>query len=658
MKRLALLISFVAMLVGANAQTLTEQQRLYYTCKVWGFVKYYHSNVSTCHVNWDSVLLHVLPDIESAASNDIFYDELDTMLAAAGPMAIATYPLPDTLPLELKRNRDWTWIDASGFRSDIQIQLDTIRNNFRPGNNCYVQLNSGISSNPSVLLFPNDNPELSINLFSTLPDSNHRLFLLFDYWNIVRYFYPYNYVCDSSWDSVFCKYSLQLFNASSLPEFYAVFAQITHNLNDIHVYYFSQAFYSEINANGIYSPYLMLENVDSQYVVSKSGISGINVGDIIVSKDGLSAKQWEDSLGKYYAYGNEAALHYLIAKNMLHSRNYLLEHENLILKDSTGATYSISIPIPSNTSYFYDSFYDFHYPCDSLDTILWTVFPCNIGYINMGLLLQSEVDSVYSQLQNAQAIIFDLRNYPHETAYQISQKLFTRDTDFVNFLQPDVTYPGTFYWLMDTLYIIPNGTNPSPYLGKVIVLVNEITESEAEFTAQMLRSVPGSIIIGSQTAGVDGAITEWDFTQDVQVGFTSAGAFYSNGDSTQRIGIVPDTVVRPTIEGIRQHKDEVLETALAIGCRTAVPQVQKPAPTVSVYPNPTHESIQVTITQSQGQASAQITDMAGRYLTGAQMTPSGANNIATINMAQFPTGIYLLTVFDGVNRITRKITKD
>ena len=637
------------MLVGANAQTLTEQQRLYYTCKVWGFVKYYHSNVSTCHVNWDSVLLHVLPGIESAASNDIFYDELDTMLAAAGPMAIATYPLPDTLPLELKRNRDWTWIDGSGFRSDIQIQLDTIRNNFRPHAECVVKLNDYTTSYIGYLEFPGDNPTVNINTSTIFPSDSQRLLVFFDLWNIVKYFNPYNYICDTSWDSVLYNKSMEILSATSSNEFKLILAKSLHFLNDEHVFYTSIDLF--MNLPGAFSPYIVSSYIDSQYIVTKTGVSGVNVGDIIISSDGMTPTMWEDSLQAYYCYGNNTIFHYDIANNMLNKSTYLLNHDRIILKDSLGIYDTLSVPIePYDPSFFGTA----HYPCDSLDSITWTIFPCDIGYINMALLQSNQVDSVYTNLKDKPAIIFDLRNYPNGTGYELSSLLFSNSIGFASFLLPDVTYPGTYSWYLDSV----TGNTINPYNGRVIILVDGNTESQAEFTAMMLRALPHSIVVGSQTAGADGNVTYWNLTQDIQIGFTSLGVYYPNGDSTQRIGIVPDTVVKPTIEGIRQHRDEVLEAALAIGCRTAVPQVQKPAPSVSVYPNPTHEFIQVTITQSQGLASAQITDMAGRYLTGAQMTPSGANNIATINMAQFPTGIYLLTVFDNVNKITRKITKD
>jgi C-terminal processing protease CtpA/Prc len=42
------------------------------------------------------------------------------------------------------------------------------------------------------------------------------------------------------------------------------------------------------------------------------------------------------------------------------------------------------------------------------------------------------------------------------------------------------------------------------------------------------------------------------------------GVYYPDGKETQRIGIVPDIVVKPTIKGISEGRDEPLEKALEI----------------------------------------------------------------------------------------------
>ena len=57
------------------------------------------------------------------------------------------------------------------------------------------------------------------------------------------------------------------------------------------------------------------------------------------------------------------------------------------------------------------------------------------------------------------------------------------------------------------------------------------------------------------------------------------GVFYPDKRPTQRVGIVPDIEVRPTIAGIRAGRDEVLEEALRqiLGRQMPADQIEKMA---------------------------------------------------------------------------------
>jgi len=129
---------------------------------------------------------------------------------------------------------------------------------------------------------------------------------------------------------------------------------------------------------------------------------------------------------------------------------------------------------------------------------------------------------------------------------------------------PETFYPGTYSWYYDYLGY-PGNSNY--YQGKVIILCNQGTQSQAEYSSMIMKAMPNSVVIGSQTAGADGNVSYFHLSEDIQTGFTALGVYYPNGDSTQRIGIVPDSVVYPTSSGIRQGRDEVLEKALLVaGC--------------------------------------------------------------------------------------------
>lgn len=109
--------------------------------------------------------------------------------------------------------------------------------------------------------------------------------------------------------------------------------------------------------------------------------------------------------------------------------------------------------------------------------------------------------------------------------------------------------------------IEPDGNN---YQGKLAVLVNENTQSSAEYTSMAFKATPNCVIIGSTTAGADGNVSRILLPGGLSTMISGIGIYYPNKVNTQRAGIVPDVVVNPTIEGIKKGKDEVLEKALEI----------------------------------------------------------------------------------------------
>ena len=79
-----------------------------------------------------------------------------------------------------------------------------------------------------------------------------------------------------------------------------------------------------------------------------------------------------------------------------------------------------------------------------------------------------------------------------------------------------------------------------------------------------LRTAPDAIVVGSQTSGADGNVSQIDLPGGIRTFYSGLGVFYPDGTPTQRIGIVPDIVVTPTISGIQNAVDEVLQRAVAL----------------------------------------------------------------------------------------------
>ena len=94
------------------------------------------------------------------------------------------------------------------------------------------------------------------------------------------------------------------------------------------------------------------------------------------------------------------------------------------------------------------------------------------------------------------------------------------------------------------------------------ILVDEVTQSQAEYTTMAFRSRPGTVVVGSQTAGADGNVSAIPIPGAQRTMISGIGVYYPDGTPTQGIGIVPDLEVRPSIAGIRAARDELLEAAV------------------------------------------------------------------------------------------------
>ena len=120
-------------------------------------------------------------------------------------------------------------------------------------------------------------------------------------------------------------------------------------------------------------------------------------------------------------------------------------------------------------------------------------------------------------------------------------------------------FPGQFI-KMPPFQLLPGPQ--AAYAGKLIILVNEVTQSAAEQLAMALRTHTQARIIGSQTAGSIGDVAEFYLPGGILTRISALGVYYPDGGQTQRVGVRIDETVTPTIAGLRQGRDEVLERAL------------------------------------------------------------------------------------------------
>lgn len=180
-----------------------------------------------------------------------------------------------------------------------------------------------------------------------------------------------------------------------------------------------------------------------------------------------------------------------------------------------------------------------------------------VAYIKLSSIKAADLPAYFEKAKNAKGMIVDIRNYPSEfVPFAIGAYLATKPTPFVAFTSADLANPGAFHF-SDGPIIAPG---PVHFNGRIVILVDETTRSQAEYTAMALRVMPGAVVIGSTTAGADGNVSSISLPGQLNTMISGLGIFYPDHRPTQRIGIVPDIVVIP-IKGLAAGRDEVVETA-------------------------------------------------------------------------------------------------
>jgi hypothetical protein len=186
----------------------------------------------------------------------------------------------------------------------------------------------------------------------------------------------------------------------------------------------------------------------------------------------------------------------------------------------------------------------------------------NIAWIYPGSIKNEYLPVIIKEVLNMKGLIIDFRCYPSAfLVFTLGEYLLPEPTSFVKFSSGSIETPGLFT-IAQPLKV--GKSNPDYFKGKTVIIVNEVTQSSAEYHTMAFRTAPGAKVIGSTTAGADGNVSRLSLPGGINSMISGIGVYYPDGRETQRIGIVPDIEVRPTIKGIQDGRDELLEKAIAI----------------------------------------------------------------------------------------------
>lgn len=501
--------------------------------RIWGFAKYHHPAFASRSINADAEYFCLLNEVLQAPDsmkNDICLK----WISGLGPYAIRDKEDDENI----ETFNDFNWIsDSLHLGKALSDSFMRLRN-ADPENNRYVK------QTPV-------NVSYIETQYSDIPkdDVAYRLLGVAKFWNAVDSYSPNRNLTDRPWDDVLAEYIALAFDRSI--SFSALYSRMVSELCDTHV----NSWYVPI-FGGRFVPLMCQFAEDRLFVTDTCSLvpNNFEIGDEIILIDSVSPIKRLDELAPYIPHSNRSSL----LRDGSYATLLTAKNEACVEYVRGGKTYTTMISSVDGSKFVNRRF-------SSQNTSTKPGFKevaGGIGYINISNLTCKDEQDLENFLASCDKLIIDLRAYPAE--YDVLHKLlptffFSQAREAAEVLLPQAHRPGGF--IRTTVSTRKTSDPDKLYKGKVVLLVNAHSQSMSEYFTMFLQTIPGSVTVGSQTAGADGDVTRIQLPY-ASFNITGAGICYPDGTNAQRNGVKIDKVVESSAEGMIRGVDEQLQAAI------------------------------------------------------------------------------------------------
>lgn len=418
-----------------------------------------------------------------------------------------------------------------------------------------------LESLPKLAGYPND---------KRYPSVGNRVLAAAKIYTVINTFFVNKKLMDQNWDKVYEQYLPRFVAAKDSMEYAQAIAEMYAHIQDGHGFISTQVSVTKKFVGQGVTPSVYGRVIEKKFVITALVVDsiakkeGLAVGDIILSINGKDILQLIDEQRPY-----QAASNYVTQTRYI--TNFLLcgdDSSKATLKIMDKANKVKEVEVTRMRAYnkpFWEK-----KRVENAGPIFKLLSP-EIGYVDMERLESNMIDSMLTTFKNTKGFIMDMRGYPKGTAWGLAPRLSNKnilDGALFTRLQPsvpDISADGNEVSATSTtvsfMQKLPTTTDWR-YTGKTVMLMNETTQSQAEHSGLFFKAANGTTFIGSQTAGANGDVTNFNIPGFTNLTFSGQNVSYPNGQTMQRKGLVPDIVVKPTIKGIRAGKDEVLDRAV------------------------------------------------------------------------------------------------
>ncbi|MFN0104236.1 MAG: S41 family peptidase [Bryobacteraceae bacterium] len=369
-------------------------------------------------------------------------------------------------------------------------------------------------------------------------------------WSVFEYFFPYKHLIGEDWGAVLSAALEEARIAKDALAYHQAIARLVARTNDTHCFVSSPVLNRQ---RGNAPPPFSLRWVEGRPVVvkvtSEGAALGVRAGDVVVAMDGRPFLEVMDELKPLVAASTPQSK---IARVLaVAAQGADGSKAQFTLEGAAGVRREVDLPRRMA-----------HYQgLREKDGPVYRKLDDRIGYVDLERLENGQVDTMFNEFKDTGALILDMRGYPRGTAWSIAPRLSSADQPVNAQFRRNLLNGGQSENLLFEQKLPPRGGAPL-YKGRTVMLIDERAISQSEHSGLMYRTANGTLFIGEPTAGANGDVTYFMAPGGIRISFSGHDVRWPDGRQLQRVGLHPDVAVAPTVQGIRDGRDEVLEKAL------------------------------------------------------------------------------------------------
>ena len=182
-------------------------------------------------------------------------------------------------------------------------------------------------------------------------------------------------------------------------------------------------------------------------------------------------------------------------------------------------------------------------------------------YVDLDRISENEFEEALPKLAQAKGVVFDLRGYP-KVSPTFLQHLTDKPLESALWNKPIVTQPDRKNWDWDASGRWELEPKAPRISGKVAFLTGGGAISYAESCMGIVEAYKLAEIVGETTAATNGNVNPFTLPGGYTISWTGMKVLKHDGTIHHGVGIRPTISVKPTIQGLVEGRDEVLEKGL------------------------------------------------------------------------------------------------